>query len=533
MKFLMQHYLTSSAREYPEKTAFVQGDRRYSYAEAEDIAEKVGLGLVEGGIGRGDRVGVFLDHSLEQAFSFFAILKAGGVYVPMNSQLKGLQADHIAKDCRISGLIVDSERLSILEKYCGDWDFLKCLIVVGKMPQRPNSSRCQTFSWEELVRNGSASPLPERCIGRDLAALLYTSGSTGKPKGVMVSHENLIAGAAIVTSYLENTREDRLLGVLPLSFDAGLNQLTCTVVLGMTYVMKPFVFPKDIVEVMLKEEITGFAGIPTVWLLLLQVGSPVFKNRFPRLRYVTNTGGALPTNAVKNLRKVFPETSVYLMYGLTEAFRSTYLPPSEIESRPTSMGKAIPGTEILVVGKDGKPCGPGETGVLVHRGPTVSLGYWENPEKTQEVFRPHPFLPPGLDRTERVVYSGDLVRKDEDGFLYFVARDDQMIKCHGHRISSTEIEEVLYSAGKVKLCAAVGVPDHLRGQSIKIYVVPQEGVVVTEDDILTCCAENLPKYMLPKWVEIVDDLPRTGSGKIDFANLKKREEPKAYELQGA
>jgi acyl-coenzyme A synthetase/AMP-(fatty) acid ligase len=291
----------------------------------------------------------------------------------------------------------------------------------------------------------------------------------------------------------------------------------------MTYVMKPFHFPRDIVEVLLKEEITGFAGIPTVWLLLLQLGSPVFKNEFPNLRYITNTGGALPTKAVDTLKKVFPATQIFLMYGLTEAFRSTYLPPSEIENRPTSMGKAIPGVEILVVDKQGRQCGPHEVGELVHRGPTVALGYWGNQDKTREVFRPHPFLSNGLDQTERVVYSGDLVKKDEEGFLYFVARGDHMIKCHGHRISPAEIEEALYKTGKVKLCAAVGIPDPVRGQSIKVFAVPHDGQPLTDDDIFSCCVEQLPNYMLPKYVEVVSDLPRTSSGKIDVATLSRQE----------
>jgi acyl-CoA ligase (AMP-forming) (exosortase A-associated) len=487
------------------------------------LTSSLAQALNHAGVSRGQRVGVFLDHCLEQALSFFSILKTGAVYVPMNSQLKSLQADHIARDCRISLLIVDTGRLAMLQDRCQHWDFLKCLIVVGEPPQHPCPAQTEVLLWDDAVESDSAAPIPDQVIGQDLAALLYTSGSTGKPKGVMVSHDNLIAGARIVTSYLENRQDDKLLGVLPLSFDAGLNQLTCSVLLGMTYVMKPFHFPRDIVEVLLKEEITGFAGIPTVWLLLLQLGSPVFKNEFPNLRYITNTGGALPTKAVDTLKKVFPATQIFLMYGLTEAFRSTYLPPSEIENRPTSMGKAIPGVEILVVDKQGLQCGPHEVGELVHRGPTVALGYWGNQDKTREVFRPHPFLSNGLDQTERVVYSGDLVKKDEEGFLYFVARGDHMIKCHGHRISPAEIEEALYKTGKVKLCAAVGIPDPVRGQSIKVFAVPHDGQPLTDDDIFSCCVEQLPNYMLPKYVEVVSDLPRTSSGKIDVATLSRQE----------
>jgi acyl-CoA synthetase (AMP-forming)/AMP-acid ligase II len=356
-----------------------------------------------------------------------------------------------------------------------------------------------------------------------LAALLYTSGSTGKPKGVMITHDNLIAGARTVSSYLENKHDDRLLGVLPLSFDAGLNQLTCCALMGMTYVMKSFRFPGELVDVMLKERITGFAGIPTIWLLLLQVGSPVYKKKFDHLRYITNTGGVLPIHAMDKLKTIFPKARIFRMYGLTEAFRSTYLPPEELENRPTSMGKAIPGAEILVVNKEGKLCGPNEVGELVHRGPTVAMGYWGNSEKTKEVYRPNHFLPKGFEDTEKIVFSGDLVKKDEEGYLYFVGRKDHMIKCYGHRISPSEIEEVFYATGKVKLAAAIGVPDSIRGQSIKVFAVLNSGVKSSEEELLDFCAQKLPQFMMPRFIEIVDDLPRTGSGKIDMALIKKRD----------
>jgi acyl-CoA ligase (AMP-forming) (exosortase A-associated) len=516
--------LRESARSYPDKHFLVQEGRRLSFNEVDAITERLGRAVAGAGTARGDRVGVFLDHSLDQVLSFFAISKAGGVYVPMNSLLKGHQVDHIARDCEVAGLIVDDKRLEELRGTLPDWPFLRFLVVLGERPGWLADLDLRVSSYTEIVEGGEVDPLPDLGIGADLAALLYTSGSTGRPKGVMITHDNLIVGARIVTTYVENRHDDRLLGVLPLSFDYGLNQVTSCALEGMTYVMKSFRFPGELVKVLLEERITGFAGIPTVWLLLLQTGSPVYKRTFDDLRYITNSGGVFPPHAIEKVRKVFPETRIVLMYGLTEAFRSTYLPPDQIDVRPTSMGKAIPGCEMMVVDKEGKLCPPGVEGELVHRGPTVALGYWNNPEKTAEVYRPNHFLPQHLQQSERLVFSGDLVKTDEEGYLYFVSREDHMIKCYGHRISPAEIEEVLYSSGKVKLGAAIGVPHPIRGQSIKVFVVPSPGVELDEEAVLGICAEKLPQFMMPQDVEICDELPRTGTGKIDLALLKKREQ---------
>jgi acyl-CoA ligase (AMP-forming) (exosortase A-associated) len=524
MQYLVQHLLRDSARKYPDKVALLENDASFTYQQVENISNEIARTLRVADIKRGDRVGVFLDHSLDQIFSFWAIVKIGAVFVPINSMLLAPQADHIVRDCQLSGLIINANRLEFLKEALPNWHFLKQLVAVGEIPSWVLKLPVECISYAEVLASASESlPLPDAGIGSDLASLLYTSGSTGRPKGVMITHDNLIAGARIVTNYLGNQFNDRLLGVLPLSFDYGLNQVICCAFLGMTYVMSSFRFPGELVEVLLTAKITGFAGIPTIWLLLLQQGSPVFKKDFTDLRYITNSGGFLPPRAIELLRTVFPMTKIFLMYGLTEAFRSTFLPPEEIDQRPTSIGKAIPGVEILVVDKDGRLCGPGEVGELVHRGPTVSLGYWGDIEKTEKVFRPNHFLAPGLEHTERLVYSGDLVKMEKDGYLYFVGREDHMIKCFGHRISPSEIEDVLYTTGKVRLAAAIGVPDSVRGQSIKVFLVPQNSETLTEEEVLTYCAEKLPTFMIPRYVEIRSDLPRTPTGKIDVSRLRMQE----------
>ena len=282
--------------------------------------------------------------------------------------------------------------------------------------------------YNVMQRNGNA-PRHSEAIGEDLAGLLYTSGSTGKPRGVMLSHRNLLAGSRIVSSYLNITGCDRILSIMPFSFDYGLNQLLTGVEHGATIALFQYRLPAEIVRALRDEAVTGLAGVPLVWAGLTHRASGLRDAELPELRYITNTGGAVPTATVQALRRLIPKTQIFLMYGLTEAFRATYLPPDEVDRRPGSIGKAIPETEILVIDADGRPCKSGEPGILVQRGPTVSLGYWGNPERTREVLRPHPFI--SADRGGDIVcYSGDLVRTDEDGFIYFIARAAPNLHCH-------------------------------------------------------------------------------------------------------
>jgi acyl-CoA synthetase (AMP-forming)/AMP-acid ligase II len=265
------------------------------------------------------------------------------------------------------------------------------------------------------------------------------------------------------------------------------------------------------------------AGVPTLWSLMAQASSTLEKTALPHLRYITNTGGRMPRTILAALRDAVPETQVVLMYGLTEAFRSTYLPPEELDRRPDSMGKAIPNTEILVVNEKGERCAPGEVGELVHRGPTVSMGYWGRPDLTSKVLRPHPFIPPELGDDEKVCYSGDLVKMDEEGFLYFVGRRDNMLKSSGFRISPTEVEEMLFQSGKLREAAVIGIPDETLGHKIKAIVAPRDGESLDADALLSFCAERMPRYMVPKLVEIMASLPKTSSGKVDYPTLRKRE----------
>jgi acyl-CoA synthetase (AMP-forming)/AMP-acid ligase II len=369
----------------------------------------------------------------------------------------------------------------------------------------------------EDVLSPEGPPPGDESSGTDLAAILYTSGSTGKPKGVMLSHSQIIAGAEIVSSYLGITSNDRILAVLPFSFDAGLNQLTTAFQQGATIVLLNFRWAREIVDALATEKITGLAGVPTLWTLLAHPSSTLQGKQLPCLRYITNTGGAMPPSVLAELNAALPGASIFLMYGFTEAFRSTYLAPHELDQRPGSIGKAIPRTEILILDDSGNPCPPGKVGELAQRGPTVAMGYWGKPELTHEVFRPD-------SSGDTVCYSGDLVKSDEEGFLYYVGRRDARIKSSGFRISPSEIEEVLCQNPSVRNAAVIGIPDELLGERIKAFAVlghhARDGCA--PESLIRYCAERLPRYMVPQAIEFLDDLPTNPNGKIDYAALRSR-----------
>jgi len=512
--------LRNSAERSPDKEALVHGAERLSYREVEEQTARIASGLIARGIRRGDRVGIYLDASVAQVLAIFAVSKAGAVFVPINGQLFGDQVAHIARDCGMKALITTSAKLSEIAETLQQAPSVEFFVVAGEEATADIGHpiyRLEQFTAE------SGAQVTDACISKDLAAILYTSGSTGKPKGVMLGHANIMAGSTIVSTYLEITAADRILAVLPFSFDAGMNQLMTAFQQGGTIVLINFLFAREIVQMLIREQISGLAGVPTVWGLLSQSNSTLGKQPIPSLRYITNTGGAMPQPVLAALRKLLPATRVYLMYGLTEAFRSTYLPPEEVDRRPTSMGKAIPDTEILVVNEQGQLCKSGEIGELVHRGPTVSMGYWGRPEDTNRVLRPNPLSPPELGDSERVCYSGDLVKTDEDGFLYYVGRRDTMIKSSGFRVSPTDVEEVLFDSGHLRQAAVIGIPDELLGQSIKAFVVPKEDVSVEADSLINHCAGRMPRYMVPKAIEIMPELPKTTSGKVDYPALRRRE----------
>jgi amino acid adenylation domain-containing protein len=474
----------------PTRPAIVERERQLTHRDLATRAAGFARRLAAAGLTSGDRVAIFLDKSVECVVAIYGTWAAGGAIVPIHEGLKRSQIEHILSDSGARLLVSDPRRLARVEG--------------GEV----------TMPWLEVgpdEEDPRTLPTP-RAEPTELAALLYTSGSTGRPKGIAISHENLVAGARIVTTYLGITEHERILSVLPFSFDYGLNQLLSVIEKRATLFLQRSHLPADICRSLQTFEITGLAGVPPLWAQLLQRTSPFATLSFPHLRYITNSGGVFPKPLLARYRELLPTTDVFLMYGLTEAFRSTYLPPSELDARPDSMGKAIPETTIFVVDEDGRACAPGEIGELVHAGPTVSLGYWQNDEATREKFRPHPFAP---ESGERVVYSGDLVRMDEAGFLYFVSRRDQMLKCYGFRVSPEDVEEQLHASGLVLEAVIVGKPHEIAGTALVAHVVPKDPAHFAEATLLDYCRAQMPQYMVPIEIVVHESLPRTSSGKMD------------------
>jgi acyl-CoA ligase (AMP-forming) (exosortase A-associated) len=356
-------------------------------------------------------------------------------------------------------------------------------------------------------------------IDTDIVAILYTSGSTGRPKGVVLSHRNMVAGAQSVASYLRNHQDDVLLAALPLSFDAGFSQLTTAFSVGAKVVLLNYLLARDVLKALQRERVTGLTAVPPMYIQLAQLEWPSGLDE--HLRYFANTGGRMPRQTLDTLRQRLPKSQPFLMYGLTEAFRSTYLPPSEVDRRPDSIGQAIPNAEILVLREDGTPCDVDEPGELVHRGPLVGQGYWGDAEKTAERYKPLPQRLSGLMLPELAVYSGDTVRRDAEGFLYFIGRRDEMIKTSGYRVSPTEVEEVVYATKQVGECAAFGQDDDKLGQSIVLVVTPlAAGQEVDVQALLTTLKQRLPAYMVPTHLSVKPlPLPRNPNGKIDRKQL--------------
>jgi acyl-CoA ligase (AMP-forming) (exosortase A-associated) len=494
--------------------AVTLGDRTVSYAELWDASAGFASGLRGLGLARGERVAVFLDKRIETVVSIFGTSAAGGVFVPVNPVLKAKQVAYILADCDVRVLVTTPERLTLLAEELPGTS-VEHVVVLGDPPQ---AAGVATHAWDGFGDGGPAFAEPD-VIDVDMGAILYTSGSTGKPKGVVLSHRNLLTGGASVSQYLGNRADDVILAALPLSFDAGFSQLTTAFTVGAHVVLVNYLLPRDVVRLCAKHGVTGLTCVPPLWLQLAEQEWPAEATR--AMRYFANTGGRMPKATLKKLRAIFPGAAPFLMYGLTEAFRSTYLDPAEVDRRPDSIGKAIPNAEILVVRPDGTRCAPGEEGELVHRGALVALGYWNDPERTAERFKPVPGREGGITTTELAVWSGDLVKADEEGFLYFVGRNDEMIKTSGYRVSPTEIEEVVYGTGLVRDAVALGVEDPRLGQRIVLVVSAAAGEL-QPDQLLAALRQQLPLYMVPSDVIVRSELPRSPNNKFD-RNLLRQE----------
>lgn len=520
--------MRTSLHELVQQRASAQGDapaltyksQTLTYAELQTRIASVAAGLVGLGLGREDRVAVFLEKRIETVTSFFAASAAGGAFVPVNPLLRAPQVAYILADCDVRVLITSSDRLALLREELAACPALEHVIVVDvTAPETAPSDAFAVHVWSTLEQTAEAVTT-RRPIDLDLGAILYTSGSTGKPKGVMLSHRNLVVGAESVSEYLGNTADDVILSVLPLSFDAGLSQVTTAFSVGAHVVLVNYLLPKDVVRLCAKHKVTGLTCVPPLWIQIADQTWP--QDAVASLRYFANTGGRMPRTTLDRLRSTFPGAQPFLMYGLTEAFRSTYLDPAQVDARPDSIGKAIPNAEILVVRPDGSLCGTGEEGELVHRGALVAMGYWNDAERTAERFRPVPTAGADVHGAELAVWSGDTVTTDDEGYLYFVGRVDDMIKTSGYRVSPTEIEEIAYDTGLIGDAVAIGADDPAKGQRIVLFASPRPGTEIDAAAVIAAMRQQVPLYMVPSEVVVQDTLPRSPNGKFDRPLLREQ-----------
>ncbi len=517
---LLPELISLAAERNASAPALTYGKTTLDYGILSKEVTRFANGLLSLGLQRGERVAIYLEKRFETVIASFGAPASGGVFVPLNPLLKAEQVSYILRDCNVRILVTSSERLALLKETLPTCHDLRHIVVLDSDEPLPIICALNTVRWSDILDAPPATG--HRVIDTDMLGILYTSGSTGKPKGVVLSHRNMVAGAKSVASYLENRPDDTLLAALPLSFDAGFSQLTTAFHSGARVVLLNYLLPRDVLKAIDREKVSGLTAVPPLYIQLAQLDWP--ESITEHLRYFANTGGRMPRETLGALRHQLPKAKPFLMYGLTEAFRSTYLPPEEVDRRPDSIGKAIPNAEILVLREDGSPCSPNEPGELVHRGALVGMGYWNDPEKTAERYKPLPIHAPGREAglvlPEIAVFSGDTVRKDDEDFLYFIGRRDEMMKTSGYRVSPTEVEEILYATKQVGECVAFGVDNDRLGQAIQVIATPPLGGRLDPDALLSECRVRMPAYMVPSGIAVREGpLPRNPNGKIDRKTL--------------
>jgi long-chain acyl-CoA synthetase len=482
----VETFLRHSAAAGPDRIAIVADGMRLSYAELDAKSDRLAAALAAQGVKRGDRVVVFMENIWETTVAIFAVVKAGAVFCPVNPQFKADGVGFILRDCRPRAVLTQEKFLAPCRQASSELPSPPLVVAARAADELP----ADVLAFQTLIADGSGA-LPEAGGDDDLAMIIYTSGSTGRPKGVMMTHASMDAASGSIASYLANTAQDVVLGVLPLSFTYGLYQLLVAVRVGARLVLeRNFAFPHAVLEKARAEGVTGLALVPTIAAMLRSM-KDLAPGALPGLRYITNAAAPLPPAHIEGLRRLFPGAKLYCMYGLTECARAAYLPPEELDRRPDSVGKAIPGTEVVVLDEAGQPAAPGTVGELVVRGPHLMRGYWENPQATDAVLRPGP--KPG----ERQLHTGDLFRSDADGFLYFVGRKDDMLKIKGEKVAPRQVEAALCECPGVVEAVAFGLPDPILGLALHAAVVVSDPAP-TEREIIRHCARLLPDFMVPK-----------------------------------
>jgi long-chain acyl-CoA synthetase len=503
---LLQENLLEAAAEVPGKDAVVDEYTRRTYAELADDALRFARLLQDDGLQRGDRVALYLDNTAQCAAAIFGVLLAGGAFTFVNPQTKAEKLAFILGDSEASFLVAEAHSAATAAAAVA-----KAPTVKRVYTTRGDGVPDEFADFAIAIASVSPDPATPATIPPDLAALVYTSGTTGQPKGVMMNHQSLVFSVGSIIEYLRLTRDDRILSILPLAFTYGLSQLLIATRLGATLLLeRSFTFPTRTLQRMRREEATVFPAVPTVYATILSLSHDA---PYESVRCLTNAAAGLPPAVHDGLRRVFPNAALYRMYGQTECIRVCYLEPDRIDEKPTSVGKAIPGTEAFVLNDDGRPAAPGEVGILHVRGPHIMMGYWHAPELTADKLKDGPY--PG----ERTLITHDHFTVDEDGDLYFVDRSDDIIKTRGEKVSSVEVENTIHDIPGVRQAAVIGVPDELLGQAVRAYVVLHEGATLGERDIIRVCRAKLENFMVPRDVVLVSELPHTESGKVRKKSL--------------
>lgn len=515
---LLNEFLERSSQLFPDKEALVCNERRFTYRDIESMSNRLANAFIANTLQKQDRVAVYLENSPESVVSIFGTLKAGGIFVVVNPQVKAKKLEYILNDCQVKILVTDQKHLNSIADVLQNCPSLTHIVLTDKQSANtlalPRSLNVIEYA-KTLAETADKRP-EKRVIDVDLASLIYTSGSTGNPKGVMLTHLNMVSAANSITEYLENTENDIILNCLPLSFDYGLYQVLMAFKCGGKVVLeRSFVYPYVVIDRIMKEKVTGLPLVPTMVVILLQLKN-LGNFDLSSLRYITNTAQALAPKHIVHLMALLPRVSIYSMYGLTECKRVSYMPPAALARKPSSVGKAMPNTEAYIINENGlRITEPGVTGELVVRGANVMKGYWNLPEETDKR------LKPGSIPNEMLLHTGDFFKMDEEGYLYFISRKDDIIKTSGERVSPKEVENALYEMDEILEAAVVGVPDDILGQAIKAVLVLKDGCAVQEKQVIQHCAKILEPFMIPKFIEFSTALPKTVTGKLKKTGLSE------------
>ena len=512
---LLGEALLLSARDNPAKIAVIVKEHEYSYEQLINHAENFARYLIKSGIKKGDRIAIYMDNSWQSIVSIYGITLSGGVFLVINPQTKADKLKYILNDCEAKILISTSALKNELSRSLEGTKYLQEVIITGEINLIKEFSHCKLTSFEDSIQSDFQNVIFPNIIPNDLAALIYTSGSTGFPKGVMMTHQAMVFTSWSLIEYLRLSENDRIMLILPLAFDYGLYQLLLSITIGGTLIVEQsFIFTASIYKNIRKYKPTVFPGVPTIYAMMITANKENGLS-FDCIEKVTNTAALLPAEFIPDLKKIFPNALIFKMYGLTECKRVCYLEPELIDEKPGSVGKAIPGTEVSLLSADGKPVAAGEPGILHVRGPHVMLGYLNKKELSEEM------LKEGKLPGEKILCSNDWFKMDEDGFLYFQGRNDDIIKTRGEKVSPVEIENIIYKMTGIKEVAVLGIPDMIMGESILVYITLHEKAEITEKEIQRECMMHLEPFMIPQKVIFLSEMPKSTNGKIDKKELKK------------